>query len=164
MATRYPSSHPRSDVAIAATSLAVAQAPGKLKVGFMLPATGTFAALGTAIENGFKLYVTEQGGKLGGREIEYVKVDDESDPAKAVDNVNKLIKRDNVDVLVGTVHSGVAMAMAKAAKESGTLLIVPNAGRRHRDRSDVRAEHLPQQLQQLAAGLRDGRGPGEEGA
>lgn len=111
-----------------ATPLASAQATGRLKVGFMLPATGTFAALGTAIENGFKLYVSEQGGKLGGREIEYVKVDDESDPAKAVDNVNKLIKRDNVDVLVGTVHSGVAMAMAKSAKESGTLLIVPNAG------------------------------------
>jgi branched-chain amino acid transport system substrate-binding protein len=31
-------------------------------------------------------------------------------------------------VLVGTVHSGVAMAMAKAAKDSGTMLIVPNAG------------------------------------
>src|SRR5213595_2669417 len=115
-------------LAASAASIVSAQAPGKLKVGFMLPATGTFAALGTAIENGFKLYVAEQGGKLGGREIEYVKVDDESDPAKAVDNVNKLIKRDNVDVLVGTVHSGVAMAMAKAAKESGTLLIVPNAG------------------------------------
>jgi ABC-type branched-subunit amino acid transport system substrate-binding protein len=48
------------------------------KVGLMLPATGTFAALGNAIENGFKLYVDEQGGKLGGREIEYFKVDDES--------------------------------------------------------------------------------------
>jgi branched-chain amino acid transport system substrate-binding protein len=105
-----------------------AQAPGKLKVGFMLPYTGTFAALGTAIENGFRLYVNEQGGKLGGREIEYVKVDDESEPSKGADNVNKLIKRDNVDVVVGTVHSGVAMAMAKVAKESGTLLIVPNAG------------------------------------
>jgi branched-chain amino acid transport system substrate-binding protein len=114
--------------AAVAASPVLAQGSGKLKVGLMLPATGTFAALGTAIENGFKLHVAEQGGKLGGREIEFVKVDDESDPAKAVDNVNKLIKRDNVDVLVGTVHSGVAMAMARAAKESGTLLIVPNAG------------------------------------
>jgi branched-chain amino acid transport system substrate-binding protein len=111
-----------------AAPAALAQAGGKLKVGFMLPATGTFAALGTAIDNGFRLYVNEQGGKIGGREVEYVRVDDESDPAKATDNVNKLIKRDNVDVLVGTVHSGVAMAMAKAAKDSGTLLIVPNAG------------------------------------
>ena len=107
---------------------AAAQNTGKLKVGLMLPYTGTFAALGTAIENGFRLYVTEQGGKLGGREIEFFKVDDESDPSKATDNVNKLIKRDQVDVLVGTVHSGVAMAMAKAAKDSGTMLIVPNAG------------------------------------
>ncbi|HSW84073.1 MAG TPA: ABC transporter substrate-binding protein, partial [Usitatibacter sp.] len=85
---------------------AAAQSP-KLKVGFMLPYSGTYAALGDAIEKGFRLYVTEQGGRVGGREIEYVKVDDESDPAKATDNVNKLIKRDNVDVLVGTVHSGV---------------------------------------------------------
>lgn len=106
----------------------LAQAPTKIKVGLMLPASGTFAALGTAVENGFRLYINEQGGKLAGREIEFVKVDDESDPSKATDNVNKLIKRDNVDVLVGTVHSGVTMAMARVAKATGTLLIVPNAG------------------------------------
>ena len=118
--------------AIAAFTAAVAldaqsQAP-KLKVGLMLPYSGTYAALGTAIENGFKLYIAEQGGKVGGREIEYFKVDDESDPAKATDNANKLVKRDNVDVIIGTVHSGVAMAMAKVAKDNGTLLIIPNAG------------------------------------
>ena len=112
----------------ALTPAAFAQSAPKLKVGLMLPATGTVAALGTAIENGFKLYVTEQGGKLSGREVEFVKVDDESEPSKATDNINKLIKRDNVDVVVGTVHSGVAMAMAKVAKDTGTLLIVPNAG------------------------------------
>jgi len=116
---------------LAAALLAVggaAHAQAKLKVGVMLPFTGTFAALGTAIDNGFKLYVQEQGGRLGGREIEYFVVDDESDPAKATDNVNKLINRDKVDVVVGTVHSGVAMAMAKAARDSNTVLIVPNAG------------------------------------
>ncbi len=105
-----------------------AVAQEKIKVGLMLPYTGTFAALGVAIENGFRQYVDEQGGKLGGRTIEYVKVDDESDPAKAADNANKLVKRDNVDVMVGTVHSGVALAMAKVAKDNDTLLIVPNAG------------------------------------
>ncbi|HJU23903.1 MAG TPA: ABC transporter substrate-binding protein [Casimicrobiaceae bacterium] len=109
-------------------AISVANADDRIKVGFMLPYTGTYAALGTAIENGFRLYVDERGGKLGGREIEYVKVDDESEPSKAVDNINKLIKRDNVDVVVGTVHSGVVMAMAKVAKETNTLLIDPNAG------------------------------------
>ena len=112
--------------AFATTPLMAQQAP--LKVGFMLPATGTFAALGDMIEKGFKLHVQEQGGKLAGRELQYFKVDDESDPSKATDNVNKLIKRDQVDVIVGTVHSGVALAMARAAKESNTMLIVPNAG------------------------------------
>jgi branched-chain amino acid transport system substrate-binding protein len=107
---------------------AQAQDMPKLKVGLMLPYTGTYAALGDAIENGFRLYVAEQGGKLSGREIEFVKVDDESAPSKATDNVNKLIKRDNIDVLIGSVHSGVAMAMAKVAKDTGTLMIVPNAG------------------------------------
>src|SRR5450759_1144677 len=111
-----------------AATLATAQAAPKIKVGLMLPYSGTYAALGNAIENGFRLYIAEHGDKLSGREIEYIKVDDESDPSKATDNVNKLIKRDNVDVLVGTVHSGVALAMAKAAKDNNTLLIVPNAG------------------------------------
>jgi branched-chain amino acid transport system substrate-binding protein len=114
---------------LAAASIgAEAQGSGPIKIGLMLPYSGTYAALGNAIENGFKLYVQEQGGKLGGREVQYFKVDDESEPAKATDNVNKLIKRDNVDVLVGTVHSGVALAMAKAAKDNNTLLVIPNAG------------------------------------
>ena len=119
--------------ALALTAMALpfaahTQTAPKLKVGLMLPYTGTFAALGNAIENGFRLQIAETGGKVAGREVEFFKVDDESDPSKATDNVNKLVKRDAVDVLVGTVHSGVAMAMAKVAKDSGTLLIVPNAG------------------------------------
>lgn len=116
-------------VAAALASFALgASAADSIKVGFMLPYSGTYTALANAIENGFKQYVDEQGGKLGGLAVEYVRVDDESAPAKATDNINKLINRDNVDVVVGTVHSGVAMAMAKVAKDTGTLLIVPNAG------------------------------------
>ncbi|MBV9892231.1 MAG: ABC transporter substrate-binding protein [Rhizobacter sp.] len=120
---------PALGAVLAAASLAAgAQSSGPIKVGLMLPYSGTYAGLGNAIENGFKLYVQEQGGKLAGRDVQYFKVDDESEPAKATDNVNKLIKRDNVDVLVGTVHSGVALAMAKAAKDNNTLLVIPNAG------------------------------------
>jgi branched-chain amino acid transport system substrate-binding protein len=114
--------------AIVVLAAPVAFAQEKIKVGLMLPYTGTYAALGTAITNGFKLAINESGGKFGGREIDYITVDDESEPAKAPDNVNKLIKRDHVDVLVGTVHSGVALAMAKAARDNNALLIIPNAG------------------------------------
>jgi len=100
----------------------------KVRVGFMLPYTGTFAQLGVAIENGFRLALAAQDGKLGGREVEYFKVDDESNPAKATDNANKIITRDKVDVVVGTVHSGVAMGLIKVARETGTLVLIPNAG------------------------------------
>jgi len=100
----------------------------KVKIGLMLPYTGTFAQLGVAITNGFKLAVAEEGGKLGGREIDYVTLDDESDPSKAADRANQLVTRDRVDVLVGTVHSGVQMGIVKIARESGVLHIIPNAG------------------------------------
>ncbi len=108
-------------------SLARAQS-AKLRVGLMLPYTGTYAQLGVAIENGFRLALEQSGGKFGGREVEFFKVDDESEPSKATDNANRLITRDKVDVLVGSVHSGVAMGMLKVVKESGTLMLIPNAG------------------------------------
>ena len=100
----------------------------KIRVGLMLPYTGTFAQLGVAIENGFRMAIDEKGGKLGGREIEWFKVDDESEPPKGVENANKLVQRDKVDVLIGTVHSGVQMGIQRVARESGVLSIIPNAG------------------------------------
>jgi branched-chain amino acid transport system substrate-binding protein len=112
---------------LAVPALALAQG-AKIKVGLMLPYTGTYAPLGVAIENGFRLALQEAGGKFGGREIEFFKVDDESEPAKATDNVNRLVNRDKVDVVLGTVHSGVAAAMIRVTRESGTLHIIPNAG------------------------------------
>ena len=69
--------------ALVAAGLSSAYAEDKVKVGLMLPYTGTYAALGNAITNGFKQFVEENGGKLGGREVEYAVVDDESNPAKA---------------------------------------------------------------------------------
>jgi branched-chain amino acid transport system substrate-binding protein len=100
----------------------------KVRVGLMLPYTGTFAQLGVAIENGVRMAIDEKGGKLGGREIEWFKVDDESEPAKGVDNATRLVQRDKVDVLIGTVHSGVQMGIQRVVRDSGTLCLIPNAG------------------------------------
>ena len=100
----------------------------KVRVGLMLPYTGTFAQLGVAIENGVRMAIDEKGGKLGGREIEWFKVDDESEPSKGVENANRLVQRDKVDVLIGTVHSGVQMGIQKVARDSGVLSLIPNAG------------------------------------
>jgi branched-chain amino acid transport system substrate-binding protein len=109
------------------TGWAIAQAK-PLKVGLMLPYSGTFAKLGENITIAIELLIAEKGGKLGGREIQLVKLDDESKPENAPQNADRLVKRDQVDVLIGTVHSGVQMGIHKVVSESGTLTIVPNAG------------------------------------
>ncbi|CAD5376282.1 Benzoate transport, extracellular ligand-binding receptor [Pseudomonas sp. OF001] len=111
------------------TALAgLAQAAEPVKVGILLPFTGTFAALGEATHNGLKLAIEQQGGKLGGREVEFVVVDSEADPGKAVQNMQKLVSGAKVDVVVGPVHSGVGMGAVKVARETGVPLIIPNAG------------------------------------
>ena len=99
-----------------------------LRVVFMRPYTGTYSQLGVAIENGVRMASAEKGGKLGGREIEWFKVDDESEPSKGVENAQKLVQRDKVDVLIGTVHSGVQMGIHKVARDTGVLNLIPNAG------------------------------------
>ena len=100
----------------------------KIRIGFMLPYTGTFAQLGIGIDNAFRMAIDEQGGKLGGREIEWFKLDDESNPAKGVENAQRLVQRDKVDVLVGTVHSGVQMGIHRVVRNTNVINLIPNAG------------------------------------
>ena len=118
--------------AVAASSLLPGRARSaslaKIRIGLLLPYSGTYAALGHNITDAMKLAAHEHGDKLGGREIEWVAVDDESDPAKAPANVNKLVVGEKVDILTGPVHSGVAMAMMQIVREEQTLTLVTNAG------------------------------------
>jgi len=105
-----------------------AASKAKIRIGLLLPYSGTYAALGNNITDAMKLAARELDNKLGGREIEWIAVDDESDPAKAPANVNKLVVGEKVDVLTGPVHSGVAMAMMQIVRQEKTLTIVTNAG------------------------------------
>ncbi|MDP6926698.1 MAG: ABC transporter substrate-binding protein [Rhodospirillales bacterium] len=103
-------------------------AKAKIKIGTLLPYSGTYTWLGASITNSLELLFAQAGGKLGGREINLIKVDSEAKPPKAAELTNKLINQEKVDFIVGPVHSGVAMAMAKIAREEGTMTVVPNAG------------------------------------
>jgi len=109
------------------TRFAIAQG-APLKVGLMLPFSGTYAKLGENIASAVELLIAEKGGTLGGRAVEIVRLDDESKPENGPQNAERLVKRDAVDVLIGTVHSGVQMGIHKVVRESGTLTIIPNAG------------------------------------
>ncbi|MEH6473242.1 MAG: ABC transporter substrate-binding protein, partial [Halopseudomonas sp.] len=100
----------------------------KVKVGLLLPHTGTYAKLGNNIKDALELRIEQAGGKLGGREVEIVSIDSEAKPPKASELTNKLIKKENVDFLVGPVHSVVGMSMVKLARKNGIITVIPNAG------------------------------------
>ncbi|WP_207061364.1 ABC transporter substrate-binding protein [Motiliproteus sp. SC1-56] len=100
----------------------------KVKVGLLLPYTGTYAKLGNNIKDALALRIEQSGGKMGGREVEFVSIDSEAKPPKAPELTKKLIKKEQVDFLVGPVHSVVGMAMAKMARQDGLITVIPNAG------------------------------------
>lgn len=105
---------------------AAAQEP--LKIGVVTVLTGPQAALGGQLRDGFALALKDKGGKLGGRPVETIVVDDELKPDVAVAKVRALLERDKVDIVVGPVFSNILQAIHKPVVESGAILISPNAG------------------------------------
>ncbi|MEX2322058.1 MAG: ABC transporter substrate-binding protein [Saccharospirillum sp.] len=99
-----------------------------VKIGFLLPYSGTYAALGNAITNGFKLALEQNNNLLGGRDIEFVTIDSQADPSRAPQNMSQLVNSDEVDFVIGPVHSGVAMGMLRVAKQTDAIMIITNAG------------------------------------
>ena len=104
------------------------QAPrAPIKIGLLLPYTGVIAINGQETSKGVELYVAKIGNKAGGREIQLIKEDDEAKPDVGLTKTRKLVERDRVDVLIGPVHSGVALAIRDYVHAQGIPLIVPVA-------------------------------------
>ena len=55
--------------------------------------------LGENIAAAFELHLQERGGRMGGRAVQLLRLDDESNPANAVQNVNRLVGRDRAEAL-----------------------------------------------------------------
>jgi branched-chain amino acid transport system substrate-binding protein len=105
-----------------------ASADDKIRVGVILTLSGPAAVLGQQARDGFALAVKDLGGKMAGKDVEVVVVDDELKPDVAVTKVKGLLERDKVDFVVGPIFSNVLGAIHKPVVESKTFLISPNAG------------------------------------
>ena len=90
---------------------ALVRAEEPIKIGVLLPFSKAFALLGENTFAGFTLGTKEVGGEIAGRKYTIVKEDDTADPSVGVSKLRKLIDKDEVDVIVGTIHSGVAAAI-----------------------------------------------------
>jgi branched-chain amino acid transport system substrate-binding protein len=107
---------------------APAAAQEKLKIGLIVTLSGPAASLGVQVRDGFNLAVKDLGGKMGGRDVEVVAVDDELKPDAAVSKVKGLLERDKVDFVVGPIFSNILQAIHKPVTDTKTFLISPNAG------------------------------------
>ena len=105
-----------------------AAAQEKIKVGIIVTLSGPAAVLGQHSRDGFQLAVKDLGGKMAGKDVEVVVVDDELKPDGAVTKVKGLLEREKVDFVVGPIFSNILQAIHRPVTGNKTFLISPNAG------------------------------------
>ncbi len=94
-------------------------ASAQIKVGVTVSATGPAASLGIPEKNTFALLPKT----IAGNTVEYIVLDDATDPTTAVKNARKLVSEDKVDLLVGSTVTPNSLAMLDVAAESHTPMI-----------------------------------------
>jgi branched-chain amino acid transport system substrate-binding protein len=121
-----------SIVAISDAVQASAQRTAKpIKIGILAPYTGVFAAFGPkTIEAPIRLYLQENGNKLGGRSVEVVIADDQSKPNVEVEKARELVENQKVDVIIGLVNSAGALAVRDYLDKQKVITMITVAGAR----------------------------------
>ncbi len=94
-------------------------AHAQIKVGVTVSATGPAASLGIPEKNVFAIMPRE----IGGKKVEYIVLDDASDPVTAVKNTRKFVSEDKVDIIIGSSITPNSLAMIDVAAESETPMI-----------------------------------------
>ena len=87
-----------------------------ITIGVSLSATGPGASLGIPEKNVFALLPTQ----IAGEKVNYIVLDDATDPSVATKNVRKLVSEDKVDVIVGSSTTPATAAIAEVATETQT--------------------------------------------
>jgi branched-chain amino acid transport system substrate-binding protein len=113
---------------LGAVLAAPAQAADPVKIGMITTLSGGGSALGIDIRDGFQLAVDEEGGKLGGHAVELIIEDDARKPEKAVELADRMLSRDQAQILTGIVWSNLAIAVVPKVTRAGAFYISPNAG------------------------------------
>ena len=94
-----------------------AEAQRPIKVGILDTYTGPPAVYGQDALNGFKLALSEINKKgVLGTKIEYTNRDEKFKVDIALSMAKELVMNEKVDILVGTINSGVALAVSDLAK------------------------------------------------
>ncbi|HOB65656.1 ABC transporter substrate-binding protein [Ottowia sp.] len=96
-------------------------AQAQVKVGVVSSATGPTALVGIPQKNTVPLLPKT----VGGLTVEYIALDDASDPTNSVTAVRKLISENNVDAIIGPSGSPNAMGVIQFVADAGVPLLAP---------------------------------------
>ncbi|HEV7800765.1 MAG TPA: ABC transporter substrate-binding protein [Burkholderiales bacterium] len=104
-----------------------AQAASELKIGFLSTLSGPAGGIGNEIRDGFNLALKLAGGKLGALPTEVIFADDTLNPDTGKQLMERLLKRDRVNLVTGIVFSNVMLAVWPTIEEAKIFYIAPNA-------------------------------------
>ncbi|HLZ03949.1 MAG TPA: ABC transporter substrate-binding protein [Bradyrhizobium sp.] len=112
---------------IASPFILTARGETPVKIGMVNPLTGVLSALAQSEVDGAKYAEAELNKKGGilGRPVELLVEDSANDVGTGVQKTRKLIDRDQVNVILGDVNSGIAAAMGQVTNEKKVFHIVP---------------------------------------
>jgi len=104
-----------------AMALATTSAMAQVKIGVIASTTGPTAVVGIPQKNTVALLPA----KIGDLAVEYIVLDDASDPTQSVMNVKKLLAEQKIDALIGPSGSPNAVGVVQFMAESGTPMLAP---------------------------------------
>ncbi len=114
------------DITAAPTTMAPSGDP--IKIGTLIDATGDLAVFGPPIVLATDLaavLINEAGG-IDGRQIEMIHRDSGTSPQIATDAASALVNVDGVEAIVGSLSSGVSLAVAESVTiPNGAVLVSP---------------------------------------
>jgi branched-chain amino acid transport system substrate-binding protein len=99
----------------------------EIRIGFLAPTTGVFAQVGKDMVDGFKMYLDEKNGKLGGADVKFIVEDEQGKPDTAVTKAKKLILQDKVHFFVGGLLASTGYALAPVSTAEKVVYISPVA-------------------------------------
>lgn len=105
--------------ALTVGALAAMPALADINVGVVASMTGPAAALGAETRKAVSMFPAT----VGGEKINFILLDDTTDPTAAVKNVRKLISEDKVDAILGPNLISTATAMADVANTEKVPMI-----------------------------------------
>jgi|FLYL01.1.fsa_nt_gi branched-chain amino acid transport system substrate-binding protein len=101
-----------------------------IRIGALTSLTGPFTAWGVQVRDGMQLAVNEinAAGGVGGRMLELVVTDDQSNAEEATTGFERLVEREGVVAIGGTISSDVGLATSRLAEELEVPLFLVKAG------------------------------------